>query len=323
MVRFLWRRTWHALLLLWLMSLLVFIGVFAIGNPATLLVDPQADAQTQAQSLHALGLDLPLWQQYLHFLQRLVHGDLGTSFVSGEPALQLILSRLPATLELALVAMALALLLGVPLGLYAGLRPHAWGARLVQLLAVMAVSLPTFWIGLLAIQVFAVWLGWLPASGRGPTTSFLGVPISLLSWSGWRHVLLPAATLGLFKLGLMVRLTASGATTAARQDYVRFARAKGLRPARVLWHILRNILVPLVTVSGLELGSLVAFAAVTETVFSWPGIGKLLIDAITSLDRPLVVAYLLLTLALFILLNTVADILYALIDPRIRQEGAP
>lgn len=320
---FILRRILQSFNVLFVMSLLVFAGVYAIGNPLDLLVDPNATAEDMARAAASLGLDQPLWVQYGRFLANALQGDLGNSFIHGVPALGLIVERLPATLELAIVAMLIAVLLGIPLGLWAGLKPDSWTGRAIMAASILGFSLPTFWVGLMLIMVFAVQLGWLPASGRGPTVDVLGVPISLLTADGWRHLLLPAANLALFKLSLIIRLTRSGTREALLQDYVKFARAKGLSNARVVGvHVLKNILIPIVTVVGLEFGSLIAFSVVTESIFAWPGMGKLLLDSITQLDRPVVVAYLLLVVTLYVLINLVVDLLYAALDPRVRLAGA-
>src|SRR5262249_55915484 len=229
-------------------------------------------------------------------------GDLGRSFVHGTPALGLILERMPGALGLGVVAMLIAIVLGTPLGLWAGLKPDGAAGRTIMAGSILGFSLPTFWVGLMLIMVFSVMLGWLPSSGRGPTTLLFGiVPVSFLSAEGWRHLIMPATNLALFKLALLIRLAPAGTREALLQDYVKFARAKGLSNARVIGvHVLRNILIPIVTVIGLEFGSVIAFAIVTETVFAWPGMGKLLIDSINLLDRPTIVAYLLVTVSMFI-----------------------
>lgn len=313
------RRLCWSLLALLVMSLLVFAGVYAIGNPVDILVNPQADQAEIARSIAQLGLDRPLWQQYVLFLRGALGGDLGNSFVAGVPAITLILERLPATLELALLAMLIAIVLGVPLGLLAGLKPESWLGRAIMAGSILGFSLPTFWVGLMLILLFSVQLGWLPTTGRGPTVELLGIPVSFLSWEGLRHLILPAANLALFKLALLIRLVRAGTREAMLQDYVRHARAKGVAEHAILRvHVLPNILIPVVTVAGLEFGSLVAFAVVTETVFAWPGMGKLLIDSIGLLDRPVIVAYLLVTVCLFILINLAVDLLYAALDPRVR-----
>jgi peptide/nickel transport system permease protein len=305
------------------MSLLVFTGVYAIGNPVDILISPQADQAEIARTIAQLGLDLPLWQQYWIFLKGAFSGDLGMSFVAGVPAITLILERLPATLELAFTAMLIAVVFGIPLGLLAGLKPDSWIGRGIMAGSILGFSLPTFWVGLMLIMVFSVQLGWLPTTGRGATVDVFGIPVSFLTWDGLRHLILPATNLALFQLALLIRLTRAGTREAMLQDYVRYARAKGVSERRVVRvHVLRNILIPVVTVAGLELGSLIAFAIVTETIFAWPGIGKLLIDSINMLDRPVIVAYLLVIVLLFILINLVIDLLYTALDPRVRLKGS-
>ena len=301
------------------MSLLVFVGVYAVGNPIDILINPQADQEDRERAIAALGLDKTLPAQYLSFLGGVVHGDLGRSFVHATSALGLILERMPATLELAFAAMLIAIIIGIPLGLWAGLRPNGVAGRTIMAGSILGFSLPTFWVGLMLIMVFSVILGWLPSNGRGPTVDVLGVPVSFLSVEGWRHLLLPATNLALFNVALLIRLTRSGAHEALLQDYVKFARAKGLTNFRVIGvHVLRNILIPIVTVIGLQFGALIAFAIVTESVFAWPGMGKLLIDSINLLDRPVIVAYLLVIVTFFIVINLLVDILYSLLDPRVR-----
>ena len=323
MLAFAIRRFGQSLFVLAIMSLIVFMGVYAIGNPVELLVNPQADEIERARAAAALGLDKPILTQYGTFLLNALGGDLGRSFVYNIPAIQLILDKLPATLELAFVAMVMAILLGIPLGLVAGLRPHSFIGRSIMAGSIMGFSLPTFWVGLVLIMVFSVQLGWLPPNGRGETVSVLGIPVSFLTLDGLAHLALPALNLALFKLSLLVRLTRAGTREAVLQDYVKFARAKGLGSGRVIGvHVLKNILIPIVTVIGLELGSVIAFAIVTESIFAWPGTGKLLIDSINQLDRPVIVAYLLVTVTIFIVINFVVDVLYSMLDPRVRLGGA-
>jgi peptide/nickel transport system permease protein len=303
------RRVIQSLVVVLVMSLVVFVGVHVVGDPVHILISDDMTQQEIERFIHQLGLDRPLHEQYLHFLANAARGDLGNSFVHGEAALKLILQRMPATLELALAAFLLAVVCGIPLGMYAGLKPESPASRVIMAGSILGFSLPTFWVGLMLMMVFAVMLGWLPATGRG----------EFMTWDGLRHLALPAINLALFKLALVTRLARAGTREAALQDYVKFARAKGLSPARiVLVHILKNILVPVVTVLGLELGGLIAFSVVTETVFAWPGMGKLLIDSIQRLDRPVVVAYLVITVLMFVLINLIVDIVYSLLDPRVR-----
>ncbi|WP_414474592.1 ABC transporter permease [Microvirga sp. M2] len=322
MLVFLIRRIAQSAIVVAIMSVLVFAGIFAIGNPIDVLISPEADEVERAAAIARLGLDRPMHEQFLTFAKNALSGDLGTSFVHGVPAVNLVLERFPATLELALFAMIIAVLTGIPLGMWAGLRPDSRAGRIIMAGSILGFSLPTFWVGMLLIMAFAVSLGWLPASGRGSTVSVFGVPFSFLTLDGLKHLLLPALNLALFKVSLVIRLARAGTREVALQDYVRFARAKGLPMRRVIGvHILKNIMIPVVTVLGLELGSVIAFSVVTESVFAWPGMGKLLIDSILVLDRPVVVAYLLVTVLLFIVINLVVDLIYSLLDPRIRLGG--
>ena len=307
------RRILQSAVVVLVMSLIVFVGVHLVGDPVHILI---SDDMTQAEIeafIRKLGLDRPVYEQYFHFLANAARGDLGNSFVFGEPALKLILQRMPATLELAFAAFLLAVVFGIPLGMYAGLRPDAPASKAIMAGSIVGFSLPTFWVGLMLIMVFAVMLGWLPSTGRG----------DFMTWDGLRHLALPAFNLALFKMALVTRLAAAGTRETALQDYVKFARAKGLSPSRVvLVHVLKNILVPVVTVLGLELGGLIAFSVVTETVFAWPGMGKLLIDSIQRLDRPVIVAYLVITVLMFVVINLVVDLLYSALDPRVRLKEA-
>jgi peptide/nickel transport system permease protein len=316
------RRILQALLVLFITSVLVFGGLYLIGDPIEILVHHEADQAERDRARVALGLDGPLWQQYLLFLKGALTGDLGKSFVYGRPALEVIFERMPATLELAALAMAIAVLLGIPLGLYAGLRPNGWISRSIMAGSIFGFSLPTFWVGLVLILVFAVVLGWFPSTGRGPTEDVLGIPLSIFSLKGLSHAFLPALNLALLKLSLIIRLTRAQVREQSLLDYMRYARARGLPQRRVVGvHLLKNILIPLVTVIGLELGSVIAYAVVTETIFAWPGMGKLAIDSIFQLDRPVVVAYLMVVVLMFIFINLVVDLLYSVLDPRVRIVG--
>jgi peptide/nickel transport system permease protein len=319
LIAFTVRRLLQSIVVLFVMSLIVFMGIYAIGNPVDILINPEADIAEQEATIRRLGLDRPIWTQYVTFLMNALQGDLGTSFVHNEPALRIIFERLPATLELAVGAVGLAILIGIPAGMIAGLKPDSWVGKGIMAGSILGFSLPTFWVGLMLIMVFAVMLGWLPASGRGDTVALFGIHVSFLTWDGLTHLFLPALNLALFKMSLVTRLSRAGTREVLLQDYIKFARAKGISNSRVIGvHVLKNILIPVVTVLGLELGSVIAFAVVTETVFAWPGIGKLLIDSIGNLDRPVVVAYLLLTVTMFIIINFLVDILYSILDPRVR-----
>ncbi len=318
---FIIRRLLQATAVIVVMSLLVFFGVNVVGNPVDILINPEFDQEEMERAIRALGLDLPLWQQYLVFVKNAFAGNLGRSFVFGTPALQLIVQRMPATLELASAALVASVVLGIPLGMWAGLRPDSYIGRTIMGGSILGFSLPTFWVGIMMIMIFAVVLGWLPATGRGETVPLLGVEVSFLTADGLAHLLLPAINLGLLKFSLVIRLSRAGTREAVLQDYVKFARAKGLSARRVVMvHILKNILIPVVTVLGLEFGNLIAFSVVTETVFAWPGMGKLIIDSIQLLDRPIVVAYLMIIVIIFVTINLVVDILYSVLDPRVRLQ---
>jgi len=317
------RRLSQTVVVMLITSLLVFSAIFLVGDPIELLVSPQADQLEKDRARAALGLDQPMLVQYGRFLRNAAHGELGVSFIHGRQALDLILERMPATLELALLAMLIAVSLGIPLGMYAGLKPDSLGAKAVMAVSIVGFSLPGFWVGLLLIMLFAVQLGWLPSTGRGPVVDYWGLKLSVLQWEGLRHALLPALNLALFKLSLIIRLTRAQVRENVLLDYIKFARAKGLSRARVLGvHLLKNIMIPLVTVIGLEFGSVIAFAVVTESIFAWPGMGKLVVESIFQLDRPVVVAYLMMTVLMFILINLAVDLLYTVLDPRMRLRAA-
>jgi peptide/nickel transport system permease protein len=321
MTTWLLRRLIQAMFVVLVMTVIVFLGVHVIGNPVDILISPQADQAERARAIAALGLDKPLWEQYLTFLNGALHGNLGNSFVFNEPALSLIAERMPATLELAITAVLLSIVLGIPLGLYAGLYPDGAVSRTVMAGSILGFSLPTFWVGLMLIMVFAVELGWLPSTGRGATVEVLGLRWSFLTWDGLRHMAMPAFNLALFNISLVLRLVRAGVRETMLMDFVKFARAKGLSPARVVFvHVLKTIMIPVVTVIGLEFGSTIAFSVVTESVFAWPGMGKLIIDSINVLDRPVIVAYLMMIVVMFVTINLVVDILYTVLDPRVRLE---
>ena len=323
MLQFLLKRFAQSAVVLIVMSLLIFVAVHAVGNPVEMYVRGDADFAEKERATVALGLDKSFWEQYRLFLVNAARGNLGNSFVYGRPAVDVILEKLPATMELAMVAMLLSILLGIPIGLLAGIRPRSWWSQFIRAGSILGFSLPAFWVGLMLVMVFAVTLGWLPAGGRGETVDVFGWGSGLLSLDGWRHMLLPAVNLAIFKISLIARLTYAGTIDAMASDYVRFARARGVPLWRIVWvHVLKNILIPIVTVLGLELGSLIAFAVVTETVFAWPGMGKLIIDSIRVLDRPVIVNYLLFTVTMFIVINLVVDLMYSILDPRIRHGHA-
>ena len=323
MIGFIIHRFVQSAGILMLTSVLVFCGVFAIGDPIQILVPADASPAEIAQAVHSLGLDQPMWKQYMLFVEHALHGDLGRSFVFNQPSIQLIMERLPATLELAIVALVMALMVGLPLGLLAGVKADSPVDRVIMGGSILGFSLPNFWQGIMLVLIFSVTLGWLPSAGRGHLGTLFGIHTSLATRDGLIHLILPALNLSLFKLSLVTRLTRAGVRETLPLDYVKFARAKGLRERRIIFvHVLKNIMIPIVTVIGMEFGSLIAFATVTETIFAWPGVGKLIIDSIMRLDRPVVVAYLLIVVAMFTLLNLLVDIIYSLLDPRVRLGGA-
>ncbi len=318
---FIIRRLLQSSMVIVAMSLIVFFGVNVIGNPVDILINPEFDQEEMERAIKALGLDLPLWQQYLVFVKNALQGDFGKSFVFGESALKLIIQRVPATLELAFTALIMSIIIGIPLGLFAGLKPDSPVSKTIMGGSILGFSLPTFWVGIMMIMIFAVMLGVLPATGRGQTVTIMGLEISFLTRDGLKHLLMPAINLALLKISLVIRLTRAGTREVVLQDYVKFARAKGLSTRRViLVHVLKNILIPVVTVVGLELGNLIAFSVVTETVFAWPGMGKLIIDSIQLLDRPIIVAYLMIIVFMFVTINLVVDIFYSVLDPRVRLQ---
>jgi peptide/nickel transport system permease protein len=286
------------------------------------LINPEADQFEIDRVIRELGLDRPVAEQYWYFMINAFQGDLGRSFVFGEPALKLIIQRMPATMELALFSLFIAISLGIPLGVYAGLKPTSKISRTIMASSILGFSMPTFWVGIILIMFFSVNLGWLPSTGRGDVATYFGITSSIFTLDGLSHLFLPAFNLALFKLSSVIRLARAGTREVILQDYIKFARAKGLDEGRIIRvHLLKNIMIPIVTVIGLEFGSLIAFSTVTETVFAWPGMGKLIIDAIYNLDRPIVVAYLMIIVLIFVTLNLIVDIMYSFLDPRVRIKG--
>ena len=322
MLTFAIKRIIQSVVVLFVMSLIVFSMINLIGDPVDMLVNPESLPEEIDRVRQDFGLDQPVHVQYWKFLAGAMSGDLGNSFIFGRPALTLIIERFPATLELATSALIIAIIVGLPLGIYAGLNPDGWGARIIMGGSVLGISIPTFWLGLMMIIVFSVLLGWLPVSGRGETANFLGIESSVFTLDGLRHLIMPAINLALFKISVVIRLARAGVEEVMTLDFIKFARARGLSSQRIVRsHLLPNILIPIITVLAIEFGTLIAFATVTESVFAWPGLGKLVIDAIVNLDRPIVVAYLLFVVTLFLVLNLIVDIIYAALDPRVRLQG--
>lgn len=319
MLSFVLRRLGQSAVLVLIMSILVFVGMYVVSDPVAVLAGEDFTEEDMRVLARELGVDRPLLVQYFSFLGNIAQGNFGTSFVYNKPVMSLIVERLPATLEVAFLAIGLGLCLGVPLGIYSGLNRKKATTKTISFATTVGYSIPNFWQALLLIMVFAVWLQVLPASGRGDTTTFLGIQVSFLNLDGLSHMFLPALNLAIYKICLQTRLARSGTQEVMFQDYMTYARAKGLpRPRLIRRHLMRNIMIPIVTITGLELGGLIAFSTVTETVFSWPGIGKLLLDSIHNADRPVVVAYLILIVVMFVVINFFVDVAYALLDPRIR-----
>ncbi len=316
------RRLIQSVIVIWVMTLIVFFGVNVIGDPVEMYAHDLCDEACRQRIVESLGLDRPIFEQYLVFLESALKGELGRSFRLGEPSLEAILARLPATIELAVFAMLLTVTIGIPLGMWAGLKPDSIAGRLIMSGSIVGFSLPSFWVGLMLILVFALQLDLLPTTGRGETEELFGIEFSFLTLDGLRHMILPAINLSLFHMAMMIRLARSGVREVLLLDYIKFAHAKGLHWRRVIFvHALKNIMIPVITVLGLEFGGLLAFAVITETIFAWPGMGKLLIDSIHVLDRPIIVAYLMLIVFFFIVINLVVDITYSFLDPRVRLQG--
>ena len=322
MTAFILRRSLQSIVVLFVMSLIVFVGVNLVGDPVDMLINPEADQAEIDRVIRDLGLDRPVSEQYWYFVVNAFQGDLGRSFIFGEPALKLIIQRMPATMELALFSLLMAVVFGIPLGIYAGLKPSSKVSKTIMAGSILGFSMPTFWVGIILIMFFSVSLGWLPSTGRGEVATYFGITSSIFTFDGLSHIFLPAFNLALFKLSSVIRLARAGTREVILQDYIKFARAKGISESRVVRiHLLKNIMIPVITIIGLEFGSLIAFSTVTETVFAWPGMGKLIIDSIYHLDRPVVVAYLMIIVVIFVTLNLIVDILYSVLDPRVRIKG--
>lgn len=294
-----------------------------VGDPITIMLGQDYNETERVRLAAQLGLDRPFYVQFVHFVINAVQGDFGISYRLARPVSTVILERLPATLELSFVAALLALAVGVPMGVYTGLKRDAWLSRIFLTVSLIGVSLPTFLIGILLILVFAVFLGWLPSYGRGDTVMLGWWRTGFLTWSGLKALILPSITLCLFQLTLIMRLVRSEMLEVLRTDYVKFARARGLRERAVHFrHALRNTLVPVITIAGLQLGAIIAFAIITETVFQWPGMGLLFIQSVSATDIPVMAAYLCLVSFVFVVINFVVDLLYYAVDPRLRVDRA-
>ncbi len=323
MFAFILRRLVQAVVVMVSVALIAFMLFQYVGDPVVFLLGQDATPE-QIRELRAdLGLDQPFFVQFWHFLVNAAQGEFGLSLRQGSKVSSLIAERFPATLELALVAAMLALVVGIPMGVYAALKRGTFTSQLFMTISLLGVSLPTFLIGILLILVFAVNLGWFPSFGRGEVTEIGGWTTGLLSAKGWHHITLPAITLAIFQLTLIMRLVRAEMLEVLRTDYIKFARARGLTNRAVHFgHALKNTLVPVMTITGLQLGGLIAFAIITETVFQWPGMGLLFIQAVTFADIPVMAAYLCLIALIFVVINLIVDLLYFAVDPRLRVEKA-
>jgi len=302
-------------------GLIAFALFRYVGDPVVFMLGQEATPEQRAQLTQQLGLDQPFYVQYADFVTRAVQGDFGFSLRQLRPVSTLVVERLPATLELSLVAALFAVLVGIPMGVYSALHRDSWLSHLFMTVSLMGVSLPTFLIGILLILVFSVELGWLPSFGRGDTVAIGWWSTGLLTASGLKALILPSITLGLFQMTLIMRLVRSEMLEVLRTDYIRFARARGLSDRAIHFgHALKNTLVPVITIAGLQLGSIIAFAIITETVFQWPGMGLLFIQSVTFADIPVMAAYLCLIALFFVAINLVVDLLYYAVDPRLRIE---
>jgi len=323
MLAFIVRRLAQAALVMLAVAFVAFMLFQYVGDPVLQILGQDATPEQVAAVRAELGLDQPFFVQFWQFVVHAVQGDFGMSIHQGVPVAKLIAERFPATLELALVAAVLALVVGIPMGVYAALRRGTWLAQVFMTFSLLGVSLPTFLIGIVLILIFSVQLGWLPSFGRGEVTDLGGWTTGLLSPKGWRHLVLPAVTLAIFQLTLIMRLVRAEMLEVLRTDYIKFARARGLSDRAVHFgHALKNTLVPVMTITGLQLGGLIAFAIITETVFQWPGMGLLFIQAVTFADIPVMAAYLCLIALIFVVINLIVDLLYFAVDPRLRIDHA-
>ncbi|MBT9526451.1 MAG: ABC transporter permease [Rhizobacter sp.] len=323
MLAFILRRVIQAVAVMLAVAFIAFMLFQYVGDPVTNLLGQDATPAQREQLRIDLGLDKPFPVQFARFVGNAMQGEFGLSLRQGRKVSSLFVERFPATLELSLVAAFLALLLGIPMGVYAALRRGSFISQVLMTLSLLGVSLPTFLIGILLILVFAVLLQWLPSFGRGELVALGGWNTGFLSIDGWKHLILPATTLAIFQLTLIMRLVRAEMLEVLRTDFIRFARARGL-PNRVVYfgHALKNTLVPVITITGLQLGSLIAFSIITEQVFQWPGMGLLFIQAVTFADIPVMAAYLCVIALVFVTINLVVDLLYFAVDPRLRAEPA-
>ncbi|HVO87424.1 MAG TPA: ABC transporter permease [Casimicrobiaceae bacterium] len=321
MLAFFLRRVLQSAVVLGLVAFIAFALFNFTGDPVAFMVGPEATIQDRQHLRAELGLDQPFYVQFARFVVNAVHGEFGRSLRQGRAVSTLIKERLPATLELSTAAAVLALAIGIPLGVYTALHRRGWVSQLLLAASLVGVSLPTFLIGILLILVFAVQLKWLPSFGRGDTVALGWWTTGLLTLSGWKALILPAITLSLFQMTLIMRLVRAEMLEVLRTDYIKFARARGLSDRAIHFgHALKNTLVPVITITGLQLGAIIAFAIITETVFQWPGMGLLFIQAVNFSDVPVMAAYLCFIALVFVFLNFIVDALYYAVDPRLRIE---
>lgn len=321
MLVFVLRRLVQAAIVMLTVAFIAFMLFQYVGDPVTNILGQDATPEQRQQLRADLGLDRPFPVQFVRFVGKAVQGEFGLSLRQGRKVSSLIVERLPATLELSMSAAFLALLFGIPMGVYAALRRGSFLSQTMMTLSLLGVSLPTFLIGILLILVFAVTLKWLPSFGRGDVVALGYWTTGLLTVDGWKHLILPAITLAVFQLTLIMRLVRAEMLEVLRADYIKFARARGLSDRAVYFgHALKNTLVPVITITGLQLGALIAFAIITETVFQWPGMGLLFIQAVNFADIPVMAAYLCLIALIFVVINLIVDLLYFAVDPRLRIE---
>jgi len=319
MFAFIIRRLLQAAAVMLVVGLIAFALFQYVGDPVSIMLGQDITDADRIRLTRELGLDQPFVVQFYHFVINAVQGDFGISLRQGQKVSTMLLDRIPATLELSFAAAVIALVVGIPLGVFTALRRKGWAANAVLAFSLLGVSLPTFLIGILLILVFSVHLGWLPSYGRGEVVKIGWWSTGLLTVSGWKHLVLPAITLSLFQLTLVLRLVRSEMLEVLRADYIKFARARGLTKRAIHFgHALKNTLVPVITITGLQLGGIIAFAIVTETVFQWPGMGLLFIQAVQFVDIPVMAAYLCLIALIFVAINLIVDLLYFAVDPRLR-----
>ena len=321
MIALIVRRLVQSVVVMLLVALIAFVLFRFVGDPVAQMVGQDTTLAQRAELRERLGLNEPMPVQFARYVASIAQGDFGISYRLGRPVDALLGERLPATLELSFIAALFALAVGLPMGVYSALYPGRWLSRAFLTLSLVGISLPTFLIGILLILVFGVLLGWLPTFGRGTVIDLGFWTTGLLTASGWKSILMPAITLGMFQLTLIMRLVRSEMLEVLRMDYIRFARARGLRSRSINFrHALKNTLVPVITIAGLQLGAIIAFAIITESVFQWPGMGLLFLQAIQFADIPVMASYLVLVSLFFVIINLIVDILYHLVDPRLRVE---